>query len=341
MTMDAAGTALAGAVSAPLSWDRAVPARHVPARQDGQLLWESSYAAGGAGPAPAEPTHTGCFLSGTRILTPSGEGLVQALRIGDAVVTRAALRRQIKWIGRRSYSAETMAANPHLRPVLLRAGSLGAARNGAAVPHRDLLLAPMHAVAIDDEEAGTVLVPAAALVNGVSILRAAPGGVVAYIHLELNSHDVILAEGAAAETFADCGNRAMFQNAAEFAALYPRHAPAQWGFCMPRLEEGHALDRIRRRLAALAGVTFAPPAESRIRFALERRRGILEGWAIDEAAPDVAVELDVLLNGERFARLPANRYRPDLDHAGLANGSCGFTCPLPARSGHIAIRHAT
>lgn len=332
---------MGGAPASALAWDSlALPAD----RDEGLLLWESSYAGTtSAGPVLAEPTHTGCFLAGTRILTPSGEGLVQTLRVGDAVVTRAALRRQIKWIGRRSYSAATMTANPHLRPVLLRAGSLGADRNGAALPHRDLLLAPMHAVVIEDEEAGAVLVPAAALVNGVSILRATAGQAVAYVHLELNSHDVILAEGAAAETFADCGNRAMFQNAAEFAALYPRRGAAEWGFCMPRLEEGHALERIRRRLAALAGVQFTPPHPPRVRFELERRRGVLEGWAVDDAAPDIAVELDVLLNGQRFARMPANRYRPDLDHAGLASGRCGFTCPLPARGGHIAIRqvHAT
>ena len=48
---------------------------------------------------------------------------------------------------------------------------------------------------------------------------------------------------------------------------------------------------------------------------------------------------NILLDGQRYARLPANRYRPDLDHAGLAGGRCGFTCPLPARGGHIAIRH--
>lgn len=326
----------AGALALSPSWGGPARDRVAP----GELLWESSYAAGtGGSPVPQEPTHTGSFLAGTRILTPSGEGLVQALRVGDAVVTRAGLRRQIKWIGRRGYAAETMAANPHLRPVLLRAGSLGADRSGAAVPHRDLLLAPLHAVAIEDEEAGAVLVPAAALVNGVSILRPAAGVTVRYIHLELNSHDLVIAEGAAAETFTDCDNRAMFQNAAEFAALYPRQPAARWGFCMPRLEEGRALERIRHRLAALAGIDFAPPRHSRLRFALERRRGALEGWAVDEAAPDIAVELDVLLNGERFARLPANRYRPDLDHAGLANGRCGFTCPLPARGGHIAIRH--
>ena len=44
---------------------------------------------------------------------------------------------------------------------------------------------------------------------------------VAYFHVELDSHDVIVAEGAAAETFVDCDSRRMFHNAVEFAVLYP------------------------------------------------------------------------------------------------------------------------
>lgn len=306
----------------------------------GGLLWESSYAgAASTGAVEAEPTHTGCYLAGTQILTPSGEGLVQALRIGDSVVTQTGMRRQVKWIGRRSYAAATMAAHRHLRPVILRAGCLGVSPQGGLLPSRDLYVAPMHAIMIEDAGAGSVLVPAVSLINGVSIQRAPAGEAVSYVHLELNSHDIVLAEGVPAETFIDCGNRAMFQNAAEFAALYPRNLASDWRSCMQRLEEGHALDRIRARIAARAGVVFAPPMVSEVRFELERRRAVLEGWAVDMAAPDVAVELDILLDGQRYARLPANRYRPDLDHAGLAGGRCGFTCPLPARGGHIAIRH--
>lgn len=302
----------------------------------GGLLWESSYAPDlNRGAAGAEPMHAGGFVAGTRIRTATGEGLVQALRVGDAVVTHSGMRRQIKWIGRRAYSATTMAANPHLRPVLFRVGSMG-----HDTPREDLRLAPNHMVLIEDAGAGIVLVPAASLVNGVSILREAVSGPVSYLHVELNSHDVIVAEGAPAETFIDNANRVMFLNAAEFAALYPRNPPGDGRPCVKRLEEGHGLAHIRERLAGLAGIDFAPAAASQVRFELERRRGMLEGWAVDEAAPDVPVELDVLLDGQLYMRLPANRYRPDLDHAGIAGGRAGFSCALPARGGHIAIRHA-
>jgi hypothetical protein len=75
-----------------------------------------------------------------------------------------------------------------------------------------------------------------------------------------------------------------------------------------------------------------------VRFTLERRIGCLEGWALNTSAPDVPVELEILLNGQISTRLPANRYRPDLDHAGLAGGRCGFSFPLPAGAGRVAIR---
>jgi hypothetical protein len=298
------------------------------------LLWESSYA-----PEPVRrtaaiaPCHAGGLLAGTRLRTAAGEVLVQALRVGDAVLTYTGLRRQVKWIGQRAYNLATLAGNPHLRPVLFHAGSLG-----PGLPRVDLRLAPMHMLLVDDDAGAAALVPAAALVNGVSILREPVSRPVAYLHVELNSHDILLAEGAAVETFADAGNRAMFHNAGEFAALYPRHVGGDMRAAVRRLEEGYALEHIRRRFAALAGADFSPPAISRVRFDLERRRGVLEGWAIDEAAPDVPVELDILLDGQRYARLAVNRYRPDLDHAGLAGGRCGFTCALPTRGGHIAIR---
>ncbi len=308
------------------------------------LLWESSYAAapGDAGVA-REPVHAGGFVAGTRVLTGSGEGRVEALRVGDTVVTRAGMRRQVKWVGRRSYGAATMAANPHLRPVLFRPGSLGVDKAGVAVPRTELRLAPMHMVAVDDAAHGGVLVPAAALVNGVTILREAlqPAGAgtaaaLFYVHVELNSHDMVLAEGVAAETFVDAGNRVMFHNAAEFAALYPRQAPADGRPCLHRLLDGFALERLRTEFGARASAAVGGP----VRFALERWRGALEGWAVDPAAPGVPVEIEVLIDGQVLARLPANRYRPDLDQAGLAGGRCGFVCPLPAKGGHIAIRRA-
>ena len=302
------------------------------ADETGPLLFETAFDHTARRGDAREAVHAGCFTAGTLIATPSGEVPVHLLRLGDAVLTRASLRRTIKWIGRRRYSPATMTTNPHLRPVRLRAGCLD-----DGLPRRDLLLAPMQALFLEDGERGGVLVPAAALVNGVSITRE-PASAVSYVHIELNSHDVILAEGAASETYVDCGNRAMFQNAAEFAALYPRNLSPSWSFCAPLLTQGYGLERIRARLNALVGLDARAVRGGEVRFTLERRIGCLEGWALNTSAPDVPVELEILLNGQISTRLPANRYRPDLDHAGLAGGRCGFSFPLPAGAGRVAIR---
>ena len=75
---------------------------------------------------------------------------------------------------------------------------------------------------------------------------------VEYFHLELDTHDVILAEGAASETFVDDDSRGMFHNAADYRLLYPDAPRAPARFCAPRVEDGEALEAVRRRLAARA-----------------------------------------------------------------------------------------
>lgn len=50
-----------------------------------------------------------------------------------------------------------------------------------------------------------VLIPAVLLVNGVTILQAQAMDEVSYFHIELDSHDVLLAEGAPSESFIDNG----------------------------------------------------------------------------------------------------------------------------------------
>jgi hypothetical protein len=60
------------------------------------------------------------------------------------------------------------------------------------------------------------------------------------------------------------------------------------------------------------------------------RDGVLEGWAMDRANPDAPIELEVRVDGEIVATVLANRYRPDLDRAGLAGGRCAFLVAMPA-----------
>lgn len=195
---------------------------------------------------------TPCYCPGTLIATTRGEVAVEDLKIGDRVVTAAGKRRPIRWIGNRAYSGRFAATNPEVLPVLFRAGSLG-----EGLPRRDLMVSPLHAMYLDG-----VLVPAQALVNGVSIVRLQQVDRVDYFHIELKTHDILLAEGAPAESFVDDDSRGMFHNAHEYAERYPNERKPAVQYCAPRAEEGPQLEAIRQRLNALPVARFAPVANA-------------------------------------------------------------------------------
>ena len=273
---------------------------------------------------------TPCYAPGTMITTPAGEVAVEDLQIGDLVATASGALKPVKWIGRRGYTAATAAEFPNVRPVLIQQDALA-----PGLPHRDLMVSPMHALFIDG-----AFIPAAALVNGVSILRQETAGPVDYIHIELEAHDAIFAEGTPAETFVDDNSRAMFDNV--LRAHYDLHgttgSPA--GFSAPRLEDGYRLEALRCRFAARAGVAAPAAVSGELAGHVERLQdGVLEGWVIDQANPTVPVELQVLVDGELVATLLANRYRADLDRAGLAGGRCAFTLALAATD-QVEVRRA-
>jgi hypothetical protein len=180
-----------------------------------------------------------CYCRGTRVLTPAGEVAVEELAIGDWVVTLSGGFRPIRWIGRRAYTGRFIAENREVLPIRIIAGALS-----EGVPARDLALSPEHSLCIDG-----VLVQSKHLVNGMTIVQAKDVEEVEYFHIELDNHDVLFAEGAAAETYVDCDNRLMFANGAEFAALYPDDLGQRWEFCRERLESGsEQLTEIRNAL---------------------------------------------------------------------------------------------
>lgn len=152
---------------------------------------------------------TVCFYPGTLIATPLGERAVETLMTGDEVLTADGRVMTVNWLGRQTVS--TIFADPlRVLPIRVKAGALG---NG--LPLRDLLVSPDHALFIEG-----VLANAGALVNGVTIVRERDvPQVFTYYHIETAEHALVLAEGAAAETFVDNVDRMRFDNWDERAAL--------------------------------------------------------------------------------------------------------------------------
>ena len=151
-----------------------------------------------------------CFCSGTRLLAGSGEVAVEAVAPGDLLVTVSGQARSVQWIGRRHINFLRHPRPQDVQPVRVRAGAFG-----ASIPHRDLLLSPDHSVFIDG-----VLIPIRYLINGRTIVQE-PVERVTYYHVELDQHDVILAEGLPCESYLDTGNRSAFANGGDEAMLHP------------------------------------------------------------------------------------------------------------------------
>jgi hypothetical protein len=157
---------------------------------------------------------TVCFAPGTAIATPDGSRPVEDLGIGDLVTRADGGVSQVTWIGRQRLRP-WLGGPGKTRLVRIAAGALG-----AGLPLRDLWVTPDHAIRIEG-----LLVNAGALVNGATITLEPIKAEMTVYHIETEAHDVILAEGVAAETFVDYVGRQAFDNHAEYVALYGEARP--------------------------------------------------------------------------------------------------------------------
>ncbi|WP_297779859.1 Hint domain-containing protein [uncultured Roseovarius sp.] len=133
------------------------------------------------------------FSRGTHITMATGEQRrVETLAPGDMVLTRDDGVRPIRWVGQ-----STVRAVGDFAPIRIVAGALH--------NEHDLLVSPDHRLFIyqrsDALGAGRaeVLVRARHLVNGDTVRRES-GGFVEYVQLLFDRHQIIYAEGIAAET---------------------------------------------------------------------------------------------------------------------------------------------
>jgi hypothetical protein len=152
-----------------------------------------------------------CFLKGTKISTPSGDRLVQDLRIGDKVQTLAG-RKTIKWIGYNKFTKEKGRAwQESVLPIRVARFAID-----DHTPYRDLYLSPLHCVFFNE-----ALIPVMYLINETSIAQGTPSemSAIEYYHVELDTHEVIYAEGALVESY-DGTKRDNFSNFIEYERLY-------------------------------------------------------------------------------------------------------------------------
>lgn len=133
------------------------------------------------------------FTRGTHITLASGaQKPVEELKVGDKILTRDDGIQELRWIGQ-----STARAVGEFAPIRIRAGALH--------NENDLLVSPDHRLFIyqrsDKLGAGRseVLIRARHLVNGGSVVRE-EGGFVDYFQLLFDAHQIIYAEGIAAET---------------------------------------------------------------------------------------------------------------------------------------------
>ncbi|MEJ8574072.1 Hint domain-containing protein [Microbaculum marinum] len=262
-----------------------------------------------------------CFAAGTLIRTPRGDVPVEALAEGDVVVTASGEQRPIRWVGSRSVDCRRSADPRQAWPVRVSADAFG-----RGLPERDLWLSPAHAVQVTVAE--DLLVPIGSLVNGATIQQVAVE-TIDYHHIELDSHDVVIANGLPAESYLDCGNRGFFLGADAEGDVAPDSGraevdPATLPFCLPFVAHGESVDEVRARLDAQA---------------------LLLGWITEDADADIAVEAGgaVLTPGEAGGRLRVT-LPADATHAWLASSSWvphHHRASSDRRDLGVAFRHLT
>lgn len=142
-----------------------------------------------------------CFTPGTLIATPFGETPVEELQVGDQVVTRDNGLQEIRWIASRRLGGGDLAQAPDMKPVLIKAGALG-----AGLPDRDIILSPWHRILVKNDktvlffDAPEVLATAGHLTGmaGVSVIDVTA---VAYIHFMCDQHQLVMSNGYWSESF--------------------------------------------------------------------------------------------------------------------------------------------
>jgi hypothetical protein len=172
----------------------------------------------------SDPVPVVCYAKGTQILTQNGYVKIEDLKASDLVVTTGTITNNhatqakqslqpIKWKGHFTVTELTDIS----RPVCIKAHTFG--RN---MPFEDLFVSPGHRIAAPRNKRNMLsvvtkkhaIVPAAALINGTSIIQDMTCKEVTYYHIELDKHSMVIANGVPAESYLDVKNRNTFTHVA-------------------------------------------------------------------------------------------------------------------------------
>jgi hypothetical protein len=222
-------------------------------------------------------TTLACFLRGTRLATPNGDVPVEQLKIGDMLVTSTGEERPVVWIGSRRIECRR-----HPQPALAYPIRIAAHAFAVGVPRRDIWLSPEHAVHADG-----FLVPIRCLINGISIQTDESIGAPEYFHVELEHHDVVIAEGLAAESYLDTGSRDAFDS--QMVMAHETGMPNRANQCyalhgrFPLLQSGADLAILRARLSRQAERTGRGLEMRELDIVLEA-----EGTVLRQLPPGIA-----------------------------------------------------
>lgn len=136
-----------------------------------------------------------CFTPGAMIVTDKGEVPVEDIRPGDRVLTVDNGFQTVRWAGQRRLDAAELAANPQLKPVVIRKGAFGNTQK--------MLVSPQHGFLMKTDTGERLIRAkhAAELFGGqVARLDKKCTGVT-YIHILFDRHELVFADGAPTEAF--------------------------------------------------------------------------------------------------------------------------------------------
>lgn len=146
-------------------------------------------------------TNVICFTRGTRLETPRGSIPIEELTEGELVHTLDHGPQPIRWIGSVKITSDQLQLSEKIRPIRIQAGALG-----RGVPQTDLVVSPQHRLLIRSPIAQRMFGEPEVLLSAKMLLRADGIEIVQeleevwYFHILFDRHEVLIANGTAAES---------------------------------------------------------------------------------------------------------------------------------------------